>query len=137
MKSKDSDMNGGYFDLVRGFPLRPIRSDAELDDAIEILDRLVELDAPDRGQLDYLEVLADLVAKYEAERHPIPPPEDVDMLRHLAESRGVTGKALADATGVPRSTVSAVLNGKRKLTRGHVEAFAAFFKVSPAVFLKG
>ena len=30
-----------YFDLVREFPLRPIRSDRELDRAIAVIDRLL------------------------------------------------------------------------------------------------
>ena len=40
-----------YLDLVRRFPLRPLRSDADLDAAIKMVDELIDRDAhsaPDR-----------------------------------------------------------------------------------------
>ena len=37
--------------------------------------------------------------------------------------------------GMAPSTVSDILRGKRGIGRKHIEAFATYFHVSPAVFL--
>ena len=37
--------------------------------------------------------------------------------------------------GIAQSTISAVLNGSRKLTKAHVLKLAEFFNVAPAAFL--
>lgn len=124
-----------YLDLVRAFPLRPIRSDEELDRAIATVNSLIDRDDLDPGEDDYLDVLSDLVEKYETEHHPIPAVSEADMLRHLIEARDVTQAQLAADTGIAESTVSAILSGKRGLSRNHVVALARYFKVSPAVFI--
>jgi HTH-type transcriptional regulator / antitoxin HigA len=122
-----------YFELVRKFPLRPIRSDEELMQAIAVIRPLLAR-ALDEGEQDYLDVLSDLVEKYEAEEHPMPPVSDADMLRHLIDARDITQAKLASDLGLPDSTVSEVLAGKRRLTRKHIGAIAKYFGVSPGVF---
>lgn len=124
-----------YLELVRRFPLRPIRSDAELDRAIEVINSLVDQEKLTTDEDDYLEVLGDLIEKYEHEHHPIPPVSDADMLRHLIEARGTTQAAVAAETGIAVSTISEILAGKRGLNRRHIEALARMFHVSPAVFI--
>ncbi len=47
----------------------------------------------------------------------------------------MTQAELARATGIRESRISEVLSGKRKLTRTQISKLAAFFRVSPAVFL--
>ena len=46
-----------YLALVRAFPLRPIRSEAELDRAIAVIDSLIAREDLDLEQEDYLDVL--------------------------------------------------------------------------------
>ena len=125
-----------YLELIRLFPLRPIRDDAELDAAIAVIDALSDRGGLTPDEEDYLDVLGDLVEKYETEAHPMPAVSDAEMLRHLMEARETTQAAVASATGIAVSTVSEILAGKRALNRGHVEALARHFHVSPAVFLK-
>ena len=50
-----------YLALMRTFPLRPLRSEAELDEATMVLDALVVKDTLTAAQADYLAVLSDLV----------------------------------------------------------------------------
>jgi HTH-type transcriptional regulator/antitoxin HigA len=122
-----------YFDLVQKFPLRPIRSDEELTRAIAVINSLITR-ALDDGEQDYLDVLSDIVEKYEAAEHPMPPVSDAEMLRHLIDARGITQSKLAADTGILDSTISEVLNGKRQLTRKQVHAMAKYFGVRPGVF---
>ena len=122
-----------YLELVQNFPLRPIRSDEELMQAIAVIDSLITR-ALDDGEQDYLDVLSDIVEKYENDEHPMPPVSDSEMLRHLIDARGITQAKLASDTGLPDSTISEILNGRRQLTRKQVNLMAKYFDVSPGVF---
>ncbi len=126
-----------YLSLVRQFPLRPIRSESELDRAVRVVDSLIDRPALSPGEKDYLAVLTDLVEAYEDEHIPVPQVPDDRMLRHLIDARGVTQVDLARATGIASSTISAVLQGERRLTRQQVGAVAAYFGVDPGAFLFG
>ena len=126
-----------YLGLVASLPLRPIRNERELDRAIKRLDELLGRRKLNKSEQDYLDVLTDLVEKYEAAAHPMKPVSDADMLRFLMESRGVTQQELAAATGIVNTTLSAVVHGKRRLTRAHVGRLAEFFGLSPAAFAFG
>jgi HTH-type transcriptional regulator / antitoxin HigA len=123
-----------YSDLISAFPLRPIRSDAELDRAIAVINSLIDRDDRTREEDDYLEVLGDLVQKCEAEHHPLAPVSDGDMLRHLMEAKGVKQAEVVASTKIAKSTLSAVLRGRRRLTRDQIGSLSQYFRVVPSVF---
>jgi HTH-type transcriptional regulator/antitoxin HigA len=123
-----------YFELVFRFPLRPIRSDAELDEAVRMVDSLLDRRELAPEEEDYLEVLGDLIERYESDAHPMAPVSDAEMLRHLIDAKGVSQTAVSDATGIADSTISEVLAGKRYLNRNHIGKMARYFGVSPDVF---
>ncbi|HSQ58437.1 MAG TPA: helix-turn-helix domain-containing protein, partial [Gemmata sp.] len=123
-----------YLDLIQRFPLRPIRSDSDLDAAVEVIDSLIDQDRRSAAEEDYLDVLSDLVEAYEDKTIPISQPDDSGMLRLLIDAKGVTQVAVAKKTGIAESTISAVLSGKRKLTRGQIGKLSRYFHVSPAAF---
>jgi len=126
-----------YLDLVRQFPLRPIRSEEELDRAIKVIDSLIDCPSRNDDQSDYLTVLSDLVESYEEEHYPMPEVSDARMLRHLIEAKGVSQTEVAKATRIANSTISAVLKGVRQLTREHIGQLAKYFHVEPGVFVFG
>ena len=119
-----------YLKLIRSFPLRPIRTDAENDEAIEVLAELAGREPLDVAERDYLEVLVDLVSKYETDRYPIPSVSGPAMLRHLIEAGGQTQAQVSAATGIGESSLSDMLAGKRKMSTKHVKELARFFGVS-------
>lgn len=123
-----------YLGLVATLPLRPIRSERELDRASHMIDSLLDRPKLTKTERDYLDVLTDLVEKYEAEAYPAQPASDAEMLAHLLDARGLSQNQLAAQTGIAGSTISAVLHGKRTLRREHIARLAEFFDVSPAVF---
>lgn len=123
-----------YLDLVARFPLRPIRSDKELDAAIKMIDSLLDRKDLVPEEEDYLEVLGGLVEQYEHEAHPMAPVTDVEMLHHLIEAKGVSQTEVSKATGIVDSTISEVLKGKRSLNRDHIGKLSKYFNVSPNVF---
>jgi HTH-type transcriptional regulator/antitoxin HigA len=120
--------------LVRRFALRPIQSDADLDRAIAVVDALLDRDGLDAGEQDYLDVLSDLVERYEDQTDPPRDVSDAEMLRFLMEQQEVKQVELSRATGIVESTISAVLSGKRTLNRSQIGKLASYFHVSPGVF---
>ena len=132
--NRPGDAKSRYLKLVRQFPLRPIRSDDELDKAIRMVDSLLDRQELEPEEEDYLEVLGDLVERYQREAHPMPPVSDAEMLRHLIEAKGVSQTEVSGATGIADSTISEVLKGKRSLNRTHISKLTRYFKVSPGVF---
>lgn len=127
-------MPDSYFDLVREFPLTHIRDDDHLEAASAMIDRLLRED-PDEGAREYLDVLTDLVEAYEDEHVPMPDASEADVLRELMASNRLSQTDLARQVGISQSTISAVLNGTRKLTKEHVIKLARFFHLPSSVFL--
>ncbi len=123
-----------YLDLVVQFPLRPIHSDEELEGAVKMVDSLLDRRDLALEEEDYLEVLGDLIERYESEAHPMAPVSDAEMLRHLIEANGVFQTEICSATGIADSTPSEILKGRRSLNRSHIGKLARYFNVSPDVF---
>ena len=123
-----------YLALIHRFSLRAIRNDRELEDAIVLVNELLDRPKLDEGEEDYLDVLGDLVEAYEETVHPIEPASDAAMLESLLSDRGQTQLQVAAATGIANSTLSNVLHGKRQLTRDHIRRLSKHFKVDPSVF---
>jgi HTH-type transcriptional regulator/antitoxin HigA len=131
------EMQDTYLALIRTFPLRPIRSEDELDEAIEIVDTLVDKETLTTAEADYLAVLSDLVEQYEEQAHSISPASDAELLQHLIEAQETTPDYIAQATGIAPATLAAVLAGTQRLTREHIGRLAHHFHVSPSVFTFG
>jgi HTH-type transcriptional regulator / antitoxin HigA len=125
-----------YYDLVREFPLQPLRSDKELARATAVIDGLIDkgLDKLSVGEDAYLAILSDIVEKYETEHHSIEDVTEAQMLEHLIEAKGVTQRAVAEGTHIQESAISDLLAGRRRFTRNHIEQLSRYFHVSPAVF---
>ena len=129
-------LTSSYLALIRLFPLRPIESEAELEYATAVMNSLLDRDL-DPAEDDYLDVLSDLIERYEDKHYPIFTDDltDAEMLEHLIEAKGVNHAEAARGAGIAESTISEVLSGKRRLTRKQIEKLAPYFHVSPAVFL--
>lgn len=124
-----------YLELIRVFPLRRIQSDEELAEAIRVIDGLIDKDELSKAEGDYLDILSDIVHEFEEEHIPMPDVGAIGRLQYLMESNEYTQAQVAKGAGIAVSTVSELLSGKRKMTRGQIEKLAKFFAVSPAVFL--
>jgi HTH-type transcriptional regulator/antitoxin HigA len=122
-----------YLELVTEFPLVSIRSEAQLDAAQKVMDRLLTKGKLDAGEEMYLDALSDLVATYEDAHYVIEAASDADMLRHLMEAKGVTQTEVHRETAIPKSTISEILAGKKPFSRTIIRTLADYFKVSPGV----
>jgi HTH-type transcriptional regulator / antitoxin HigA len=96
--------------------IRPLRSEAEYDAALEEIERYFD-NEPKRGtpEGDRFDLLALVVEDYERKRWPIDPPEAVDAIRYGMEIGEYTQADLGRLLG-SRQRASDVLTGKRPLT---------------------
>ncbi len=129
--------SASYLKLATAFPIRPLRSSEELDDAVTVLDRLLARKKPlDQQEEGYRDSLSHEIRRYEEANIPMPSVSGAAMLRHLIEAREATLSEVAGATGIAVSTLSSVLGGKRALNLGHIDKLAPFFGVGRGVFLE-
>ena len=134
IKTSAKTLPAAYFQLVERFPLTHIRNDNHLKAAQKMVDALLE-ERLDRGGREYLDALTDLVETYEATHETFADASEADVLRELMRANGFSQPRLAKEIGIAQSTISAVLNEARSLTREQVVRLARFFHVSPAAFL--
>jgi HTH-type transcriptional regulator / antitoxin HigA len=126
-----------YLELVRQFPLRPLRARREHLAAQVILSRMLGRENLTRGQTDYLAALARFVSDYEKERgffqsKKLPP---LEILRDLLEENRMTTSDLGDVIG-SRGLASEILRGKRGMSKAVIRKLAKRFCVEPGLFLE-
>jgi antitoxin component HigA of HigAB toxin-antitoxin module len=136
---KSRVMEDDYFELVRAFPLRPIRGAGEYEQAGKALNRL--LGRPDGkltdGERDYLNALVLLVEDFDRKHSRFTPSRRTprDVLRYLAKEAGMGPTALGKVLGITHAMASLMLNGKRGISAGSARALADYFKVDAGLFV--
>jgi len=123
-----------YAELVTNFPLRPIKSDDQLTAAIAVMRTLLGIERTE-DENDYLLVLGDLIEAYEAEQHPLPTVTQAIILRALMEDRNVSQAEVSAGTKIADSNISAILAGRRAISKANMIALGQFFNVKPGRFL--
>jgi HTH-type transcriptional regulator / antitoxin HigA len=79
------------------------------------------------------ELLTLLIEDFEDKRYSLPPSSPLDVVRHLMDANGLRQADLLDVFGTA-SVASEVLNGKRDLSKSHIQRLSQRFRVSPALF---
>lgn len=133
MKLLSKRQQDTYLRLVQELPLVSLKSEAHLDIAQRMIDRLSDRRKLDGGEQAYLDALCDLVVVYEDQHHAIPLASDADLLRHLMEAKGVTQIQLHKDTGLAKSGISEVLAGKKPFSKTMIATLAAYFHVPTSV----
>jgi HTH-type transcriptional regulator/antitoxin HigA len=90
-------------------------------------------DDEDHALSGLLDLVGDVVSKYEKEHYAIEAAAPKDSLRFLIEARGLNQEDLSAI--VPQSNLSAILAGKRKISASLAGKLGKFFGVSPALFV--
>ena len=132
------DDSRAYENLTKRFALRPIHNDEQNDRAAGICDELTDrLDKLTSAEKDYLEVLGDLISKYESrwdeELGSMPPRE---LIEFLMEQNGLVQKDLVSEFG-GASRISEFLSGERKsLSLEQAKKLAHRFKLNIGAFIE-
>ena len=123
-----------YQSLLVEFVPRPIRSERDYKRALRQVDRLLTAH-PNREQSELIELLSTLIEQFEATEHPTPKVAPRDLLAHYLENRGLTRAQLARETGIPRSAITNILQGRRSISKANARCFAEFFHAPVSAFI--
>lgn len=140
MRLKTGRSRDTYLELVRRFPLVPIKTPAQYAAALDFLKTLAIQDehALDEGQTAYLEALTQFVGDFEERRyrHAIGRMKPLAALKYLMKANGMKPVDLGRVLG-SRSMASQVLLGRRGLSKAHIRALSERFRVEPGLFFEG
>jgi HTH-type transcriptional regulator/antitoxin HigA len=117
--------------------LRRIHTDDEYARMVALMNSLLDATGDDEEHplSGLLDLVSDLVSRYEQEHYPIEPAEPKEVLRMLMDARGLKQEDLSAI--VPQSNLSAILAGKRKISATLAGKLGKYFGISPAVFVPG
>jgi HTH-type transcriptional regulator / antitoxin HigA len=124
-----------YPELLRKAQPEIISDDRSHRRALRAVDLLMRKPRLTKAEGKLLDLLAKLVNDYEESVYPTPEVSPSRMLNHLIDAKGTTQAELARQTGVPRSTISEALKGKRSISVGNAFRLAEYFHVEPSLFL--
>ena len=126
-----------FGELIERMPPQAILDEAQYDNTVAMVDRLMAAGKLTKGQEVYLETLVQLVQAYEAKHHAVATADlgGLDALKHLLAENGMNASDLARLLGVHASMGSKILKGDRSLTVEHLRKLAERFRVNPALFM--
>jgi HTH-type transcriptional regulator/antitoxin HigA len=134
IKHKSKPMPTIYVELVALFPLRPLHDEVDYDNALEVAQALVGSVNLSKDQADYLDVLTDIIQKYETRRHAVGGRgTPLNTLKRMLKEQGMRGSDLGRLLG-NRPLGGAILRGERQLSKAHIRILAEHFKVSTDLF---
>lgn len=113
--------------------IRPIKTEADYEAALEELDSMIGKVEPGTSNGDYYQLLSWLVEVYEAEHFPIECSNDpIAMIEFVLEARGLSRKDLEPFIGT-RQRVWDIMEKRRRLTLPMIRALAKGLNISTDV----
>jgi HTH-type transcriptional regulator/antitoxin HigA len=114
--------------------LKPIRSEADHAAALADVGRLwgAKAGTPEGDRLD---VLATLIDAYEAEHHPMDPPDPIEAIKFRMEQQGLTRRDLEGIIG-SRTRIAEVLGRKRGLSIAMIRRLHERLGISAEVLIR-
>ena len=128
------EVRDSYLNLIRRFPLRPIRSEREYDEATNLLQSLIGRKL-DSGEADYLDALLMFVNCYEETHHELDESmTPADAIRALMSANDLTQAELGRIIG-SQSAVSMILSGARQPSKAQIAKLCDSFRLSADLFI--
>jgi HTH-type transcriptional regulator/antitoxin HigA len=126
-----------YLELVRQFPLRPIRTKRDFARATKVMEKLAVRGEDDLNpdELDYLDVLSDLIEAYDAEHYPAPDEgTPLERLKAIMDESGMSTADLGRLVG-NSGLASQLMLGRRQLSKTHIRLLSRHFKIDASYWL--
>ncbi|MFA7235624.1 MAG: hypothetical protein WC058_02065 [Phycisphaeraceae bacterium] len=129
-----TQLHPDYLKLIRRFPLRPIRSGRDHDQAMKLVSKLAPVGegSLSPGEEDYLDALTVLLADYDRQFDPVRV-AGLDVLKSLMEARDMSVSDLGRVIG-SQPNASLILTGKREMSKAVMRTLGDYFGVDAAVF---
>jgi HTH-type transcriptional regulator/antitoxin HigA len=123
-----------YSQLLVEYQPKVITTEAEYDQALETVEKLMADQQRTPEQTAILQLLVTLIEEFETKHYPIEPSSPHAMLEHLMDARGIKQSDLVGVIG-SKGVVSEVVNRKRAISKAQAKTLGEFFNVSPALFI--
>ncbi|TAE56374.1 MAG: transcriptional regulator [Nostocales cyanobacterium] len=123
-----------YSQLLVEYQPKIITTEAEYDQGLETVEKLMANKQRTPEQTAILQLLVTLIEEYENKHYPLEPSSPHAMLEHLMDARGIKQSDLVGIIG-SKGVVSEVVNRKRAISKAQAKALGEFFNVSPALFI--
>ena len=103
--------------------IKPIRSEKDYRNSLKRIDELIAIDpAEGTSAFDELDLISTLVEAYENIHYKIDAPDPVAAIRYIMDEKGLTQKDLIQYFNGSKGLVSAVLSGKRALSKNVIKS---------------
>jgi HTH-type transcriptional regulator/antitoxin HigA len=123
-----------YSQLLVEYQPKVITTEAEYDQALETVEKLMADQQRTPEQTAILQLLVTLIEEFETKHYPIEPSSPHAMLEHLMDARGIKQSDLVGIIG-SKGVISEVVNRKRAISKAQAKALGELFNVSPALFI--
>ena len=125
-----------YEELGRIYVPREIHDKTGQRNATEVVDWLA-VRAQNKDQVEFLNLVSDLLAKYECQFQKIEDSsEPLELLKYLVEENNISARELGEILHVDHSVAARILKGERGITVEHAKNLGARFKMHPEAFLE-
>jgi HTH-type transcriptional regulator / antitoxin HigA len=128
-------IQSSWLAFSRNVVLRPIQTEADYKRMAKLMNSILNIagDDEDHPLSGLLDLVGELVSKYEQTHHAIKASTPNETLLFLMEARGLKQDDLSAI--VAQSNLSAILAGKRKISAALAGKLGQFFGVSAALFV--
>ena len=123
-----------YSQLLVEYQPKIITTEAEYDQALETVEKLMADKQRTPEQTAILQLLVTLIEEFENNQYSIEASSPCAMLEHLMDARGIKQSDLVGIIG-SKGVVSEVMNRKRAISKAQAKALGEFFNVSPGLFI--
>jgi HTH-type transcriptional regulator / antitoxin HigA len=125
-----------YADLLAHYLPRVIHSEREHRQSLCNIDKLMAIESPSKDEQNILDLLVEIVERYEERKHPTPDLSPNELLAHLIEVRDITKAELARSTGICRSSITDIVAGRRQISKASAVKLSDYFGVNPSLFIR-
>ncbi len=128
-------IQSAWMRIEQEIPLHPIRSPEDYDRTLAVLHRLLDAIGNDENHplANLAGLLSERIEAYDVAHFAMEKAEPSEVLRFLMEQHGLRQRDLSEVTH--QSTISAILAGRRTISKELALKLAERFHVSPVVFL--
>lgn len=124
-----------YSKLLIKYQPKPIRSEAENERALAIVEELMYSPNRNPEENEFYDLLVTLIEKFEREFYaPGKGTTPHGILNFLMEQQNVKDKDLVGIIG-SEEVVTEVIKGKRDMTTEQIKTLGKFFNIDPSVFI--
>ena len=126
-----------YRDILSTYLPSPIRTEEDNEKALAQVELLMHQSPLTTAESDLLELLTQLIERFEEEHYAFPPEVQstpLSMLLFLMESNDLKQSDLVSIIG-SKGVVSEVVNGKRGISKKMAIALGERFNVNPGLFI--